>query len=128
MTKPDVQGAIELLDSAMKTTGQTSEILTLPGMVEALDTVGCDITARPKGAPVFEDVKPHILTVRREPKRLTVEFAGSAAAQVAAFVAAEQQCCSDLSFSVIPGDPTVMHIDATPDLVDVVEGWMTPTS
>ena len=125
MKKPDVQEAIELLDTAMKT-GEQTGMQEIPGVVGALQVVGCDIGARPKGAPVFEDIKPHILGVRREQEGLTGEFEGSAAEQVAAFVTAEQRCCSDLAFSVVLGDPTLMRIRATPELVDMVEGWMTP--
>ena len=127
MTKPDVQEAIEVLDSAMRTTGQTHEMLE-PAVVAALQVVGCDIGARPAGAPVFEDVRSQILVVRREPERLTVEFSASAAKDVRAFVEAEQQCCSDLVFNVIPGDPALMQIDATRELIDMVEGWMTAAS
>ncbi len=128
MTEAKVREAIALLDTAMKTTGQTREMMSSPRIVEALQVVGCDVGARPKDAPMFDDVKSHIIAVRREPTRLTVEFAAVAAEQVAAFVAAEQVCCSDLAFSLIPGDPTIMQINATPELVDAVEGWMTPTS
>ena len=126
MTKPDVQEAIEVLDSAMRTSGQTHEMLEMPGVVAALEVVGCDIGARPSGAPVFEDIKPHIISLQREPKRLSIEFAAGAGEQVAAFVAAEQMCCSDLAFNVITGERIVMLITATSDLVDMVEGWMTP--
>ena len=126
MTKPDVQEAIEVLDSAMRSTGQINQMLEMPGVVAALEVVGCDIGARPAGAPMFEDIKPQIVSLRREPERLTIEFAASAAEQVAAFVAAEQMCCSDLMFNVITGERVVMQITATRELVDMVEGWMTP--
>jgi len=126
VVKRDVREAIEVLDAAMKASGQTREMLKAPAVVEALQVVGCDIGARPKDAPVFEDVRPHILAVRREPRRLTVEFDGSASELVEAFVAAEWRCCSDLVFSVSPGHPTVMRIEAAPELVDMVEGWMAP--
>ncbi|HLB23025.1 MAG TPA: hypothetical protein VJP07_02940 [Dehalococcoidia bacterium] len=126
MEKRDVREAIEVLDAVMTASGQTRQMLEMPAVVGALRVVGCDIGARPKDAPVFEDVRPHILAVRREPRRLTVEFDGKASELVEAFVAAERRCCSDLVFSVSPGDPTVMQVEAAPELVDMVEGWMAP--
>lgn len=126
MTKPDVQEATELLDRAMKSTGQTHEMLQVPGVVAALEVVGCEISARPSDAPAFEDIRPYIVSIGREPERLSIEFAASAAELVAAFVAAEQLCCSDLAFHVITGEHAVMQITATSELIDMVEGWMTP--
>lgn len=128
MKKQDVPGgAIEVLETAaIKAGGWTHAMLDMPGVGEALQVVGCDIAARPRDAPMFDDVKPHIIAVRRAPQRLTVGFHASAAEQVEAYVAAERSCCgSQLAFNLIPGDPVVMQIDATQESVDVIEGWMT---
>ena len=126
MTNPDVHEAIELINGAVRAGGQTPEVLTRPGVVEALEVIGCDIHARPMDQPVWEDIKPYVVAIRREPGRLTVTFDPNAAPAVAAFVAAEQQCCSEVAFSVDSGAAATMHVIATVALLDMVEGWMAP--
>lgn len=127
MTTPKVREAIEVLDAAFKRSARMEGMLATPGVAEALAVVGCDIEARGKGAPDFEDLKPFIVSVAREPQRLSVQLEAGAKALAEEYVAAEQRCCgSQMAFAVVAGDPVVIQISATEDFIDAVEGWMTP--
>lgn len=116
--------AIELLNVAIRQ--GVGDAMQRPDVAAALQIVGCDIGVRPAGAPVLDDIRPHLVSVRREPERLTVEFDARAAELVQRFVAAEQRCCSELRFSVIAGERTIMQVEAPASLIDAVAGWMTP--
>ena len=131
MKNRNVGEAIELLDAAIKGdrsagASPAKDSLRDPIIVDALYAAGCDIAARPKDAPTLDDIQPHIKTIRRTPQRLIVEFDPAAAATFAAYVAAEQKCCSDIRFTIASDNPAVMHIDAPSQLLDVVVGWITP--
>ena len=134
MKSPHIVEAVELLDSAFKNRAHSPDLTQQPDVVEALYGVGCDIAARPKGAPTLDDIQPHITNIRRDledgahgvTERLTVEFDPVSADTIAAYVAAEQKCCSDIRFTLAPDNPSIMHIDAPSQLLDVVAGWITP--
>ena len=134
MKNPHIGEAIELLKSDRGAGALARNGALNQDIVDALYAVGCDIAARPKDAPTLDDIQPHITNIRRDledgspgvTERLTVEFDPAAAGTIAAYVAAEQKCCSDIRFAIASDNPSVMHIDAPSSLLDVVAGWITP--
>jgi hypothetical protein len=91
-----------------------------PAIGELIDVVACDIGARPKDAPMFDVLAPHVLGLERSPTALRITFAPGAADHVAAFAAAERICCSALSFEV-ERDPVVLTITASPAQLDAMQ-------
>ncbi|MEX1255309.1 MAG: hypothetical protein WEE64_13305 [Dehalococcoidia bacterium] len=89
----------------------------------ALDILACEIELRPRGAPGIEDIARAIVTVERAgPCTLAVEFDAAAAADVEAFAAAEQRCCSTLSWTVEHREGvTRLTIGAEPPQIDLLE-------
>jgi hypothetical protein len=89
---------------------------------QALDVLVCDWQARPRGAPGIAEIAPSVQGVRRDGAALVVSFDANAARDVEAFVAAEQQCCSTLTWALEPRDGSlVLTIGAAPQQLDVLE-------
>jgi len=63
-----------------------------------LNAMACDIGARPKQAPHFDDVANALRAVRREPGALIADFDLSAAAVLEEIIAAERLCCASMSW------------------------------
>jgi hypothetical protein len=63
-----------------------------------LEVLACEIGARPKGAPSFDDVAGAVRAVRRETGALIVEFDPAAAERVEALVEAERLCCAEIGW------------------------------
>jgi hypothetical protein len=89
----------------------------------ALDILACEIELRPRGAPGIEQLASAVIAVERPgPRALTVEFDPAASAQVEAFAAAEQSCCSTLSWAVERTDGvTRLTIGAAPAQIELLE-------
>jgi hypothetical protein len=87
---------------------------------DLIDLVACDIGARPKDAPLFDVLAPHILAVERSSIALRITFAPEAVDDVEAFAAAERICCSTLGFDV-ERDPVVLTVTATPAQLDAMQ-------
>ncbi len=87
---------------------------------DRLEVLACDIAARPAGAPTFEDVAPSVVAVARDGASITVEFALEAADAVAALVAAEQKCCSDLTWELRRDSSVRLRVGGTPPQLDVL--------
>lgn len=128
MMKPDEAQALKTIGAAMENGGQSGDAMRSPEVLLALEAIGCDIAARPKGAPTFDDIAPSVRDVKRDVTTLILSFDASVARDVEAFVAAEQKCCSTLAFKVRPGDPTVLRIEGTEPEINLMEKWMTPAS
>jgi hypothetical protein len=86
---------------------------------ELIELVACDIGARPKDAPMYDVLAPHVLGVERSEGTLRITFAAEAAEDVEAFAAAERICCSTLGFEVAR-DPVALTITATPAQLDAM--------
>jgi hypothetical protein len=93
-------------------------------IIEVLDVLACEIDARPRGAPTFEDVAPSITSVRRDTSAVVVEFEAAARDAVAELVAAERQCCSTIGWQLEDGPPLRLHITAQPGQLDVFEAML----
>jgi hypothetical protein len=98
------------------------------GIIETLELLACDISARPKDAPALDALSPHILHIQRAPGALTIDVEASALDVVEAFAAAERLCCSTLGFDVTHGDPVRLRITATPELLDAFANLIQATS
>jgi hypothetical protein len=68
-----------------------------------------------------------VLNVTRDGERaLAVSFDPAAARDIEAFVAAEQQCCSTLTWTLSPARGTLrLTIEAQPQQLDVLEELFT---
>jgi hypothetical protein len=97
---------------------------------ELLETLACDIMARPKGAPHLGELDGALRGVRREPGALLVDFDASIAETLEAVVAAERQCCADIGWHVehraqpvgaSAGSATIrLRIEASPEQLDAL--------
>ncbi len=87
---------------------------------DRLEVLACDIAARPPDAPTFEGVAPSVLAVTRDGASITVEFASEASDAVAALVAAEQKCCSDLMWELRRDSSVRLRVGGTPPQLDVL--------
>jgi hypothetical protein len=89
---------------------------------EALEVLGCNIEARPAGAPGAGDIAAALLGAERTAAdELVLSFEPSAARMVEAFVAAEQRCCAGLGWSVETSDVTRVRVVAARPQLDVLE-------
>lgn len=90
---------------------------------DALEILGCQPTERPLGAPGAAELAHALRGIEREAAGvLVLAFDPAATREVEAFVAAEQRCCADLSWSVeAQADATRIRIAAGADQLDVLE-------
>ena len=65
---------------------------------EVLEVLACDISARLAGAPGFGDVTGSLLSIRREPGALLVDFDATAAPLLERIVEAERRCCAEIGW------------------------------
>src|SRR5947209_1185305 len=86
-----------------------------------LETLACDLTVRPAGAPGIEVIARSVRGVRREAETVIIEFAPEAADAVAAFVDAERRCCADLTWNLAHDPAPRLIIGATPNQLDGLE-------
>jgi hypothetical protein len=94
---------------------------------EILDTLVCEPTSRPRGAPTIGEIVPAIRSAQRDDRSLTVTFDRSAADLVSAVVAAERLCCPTLVWDLETRAAPVLRIEATPGQLDVLEAIFAPT-
>jgi hypothetical protein len=99
-----------------------------PDAADLIDVLVCDIGARPKNAPSFEDVAPYIRTVQRTDREIVIRFDNVAALSVEALVDAEQRCCADLIWTLEREPDLILTIGATPAQLDVLQQMLTTTS
>jgi hypothetical protein len=99
-----------------------------PDAADLIDVLACDVGARPKNAPSFEDVAPYIRSVRRNDREIVVRFDNVAAPTVEALVDAEQRCCADLMWKLEREPDLTLTIGATPAQLDVLQQMLAPTS
>ena len=93
---------------------------------ELLNVLSCDIGARPAGAPSFDDIRPHLLTVRRDGATLTLTFHHSGAGLVQAFVVAETLCCGGIGWQFHASPTPTLTVEAPPDQLEALESmWQT---
>lgn len=86
-----------------------------------LPVLACDIGARPRGAPSIFDVAAAVRGVQRDEASVTVAFDPAYVDTVAAFVAAERQCCPTLDWRLEHGRTLMLRVGAAPDQLDVLE-------
>jgi hypothetical protein len=97
-------------------------------VLKVLDVLGCEIGARPKGAPTFDDVAGAVRAVRREPGALVVDYDPSAAERLEAVVEAERLCCAGVGWHLervapaegAPGGVVRLRIEASPARLDAL--------
>jgi hypothetical protein len=93
---------------------------------DVLETLACDITARPAGAPGFADIAGAVRSVRRDGNALIVDYDPAVAETLAAVVEAERQCCEGIGWhllgpaSATAGAPHQLHIEARPEQLDIL--------
>jgi hypothetical protein len=92
-----------------------------PDVADLIEVLACDIGARPKNAPSFEDLAPYIRSVLRDDRAVTVAFDNVALPKVEALVDAERQCCPDLTWDLEPEPHLRLRIGAAPAQLDVLE-------
>ncbi len=95
-----------------------------PSDIELLDVLVCEIGVRPKAAPTFETLEPHIEQVQRFEDRLVVSFAAAAADDVAALVEAERLCCPGIGWELVREPSVLLTITATPAQLDVLASFV----
>ena len=99
-----------------------------------LETLSCEIGARPAAAPHFGDIAPALRGVSRTEGALLADFDVQVADTLAAIVDAERQCCPDLGWflekpaSTGATDYVRLRIEGTPDQLDALAAMFTPSS
>lgn len=86
-----------------------------------IELLACDISARPSGAPGVDQLTAHTVAIRRTPAEVIVTFDAGAGDMVANFAAAEQLCCSSLSWLVEREPAVTLTVRATPAQLDAIE-------
>jgi hypothetical protein len=94
---------------------------------EILDTLVCELTSRPKGAPTIGDILPAVRSASRDEHHLTVMFDRTATDLVSAVVDAERLCCPTLVWDLDTAEEPALKIGATPGQLDILEAIFTPT-
>ena len=90
-----------------------------------LETLACDIDARPNGAPAFDDVRAYVRGVHRDSLELVVDLDPGGLDLVSAFVAAEQRCCSEITWALERDAGLRLRIGATESQRDLLAGMLT---
>ena len=93
---------------------------------DLLGVLACDLLARPAGAPGPDDLRPWVTSVARERDRLIVEFDQRHREPVAAFVAAESQCCATLRWTLSETPAAIVTVEATGQQLDGLMGLFAP--
>ena len=88
---------------------------------EALEALSCELDRRPKGSLTFGEVAGRVRSVQREDDLLVVQFDPAAAELVAAYAAAERQCCRTIDWRVENAPTVRLVIGGTPTQVSVLE-------
>ncbi len=91
---------------------------------EALAVLSCEIDQRPKDAPSFFDLEHAVRDVRRVDGAIVVDFDPAEAERVAALVAAERLCCTDIGWDLEHTPALRLRISAAPAQLDVFEGFL----
>ena len=101
--------------------------MTSDDLRQSLAVLACDLAERPRGAPSILDVASAIQQVtRNEEGALIVSFAATVTRELEAFVAAEQQCCAELSWNLEQaGAQTRLKVVATAEQLDQLEKLFT---
>jgi hypothetical protein len=88
-----------------------------------LDTLACEIELRPSGAPGIESIASAVTNTRRHGEgSLTVSFDPRVSQDLEAFVAAEQQCCASIGWSLdVHPDAARLTITASPEQADLLQ-------
>jgi hypothetical protein len=73
----------------------------------ALETLACDLSARPGSAPHFSAVEHAVRSVQRVQHTLVVDYDPAVAATLEAIVAAERLCCPELGWQLEAAGPDV---------------------
>lgn len=101
---------------------------------ELLETLSCEIGARPAAAPHFGDVAPALCGVTRAAGALLVDFDAAVLDTLAQVVDAERLCCPDLGWHLerpaasAPGaGPVVrLRIEGTAEQLEALEAAFAP--
>jgi hypothetical protein len=99
-----------------------------------LETLSCEIGARPAAAPHFGDVAPALRGLTRGEGALLVDFDAAVSDTVAQIVEAERLCCPDLGWrlerptaSTPDGQPLVrLRIEGTQDQLAALAAMFAP--
>ena len=96
--------------------------MTSDDLRQSLAVLACDLEERPRGAPGILDVASAIQQVIRDEGVLIVSFAATVTRELEAFVAAEQQCCAEISWNLHQaGAQTRLKVVATAEQLDQLE-------
>ncbi|MEX0749537.1 MAG: hypothetical protein WD359_01910 [Dehalococcoidia bacterium] len=96
-----------------------------PDERDLIDVLACEIGVRPRGAPTFEDLAPHVRGVRRTTSAIVVAFDDDAFTLAEGLVAAERLCCPDIRWELPPGPQVELRIIAAPRQLDVLYDMLT---
>ena len=101
--------------------------MTTDDLRQSLAVLACDLEERPRGAPGILDVAGAIQQVTRdEGGALVVSFAATVTRELEAFVAAEQQCCAEISWNLEQaGSQTRLKVVAAAEQLDQLEKLFT---
>jgi thioredoxin-like negative regulator of GroEL len=98
-----------------------------PYDAETLETLACDLNARPAAAPHFGAVADAVRAVRRAAGALVVDYAPEAGEILEAIVAAERACCAELGWHLERADPGAgaapvvrLRVEAAPAQLDAL--------
>lgn len=97
-----------------------------PDPKDVLEVLACEIDVRPKDAPTFEDLAPHLRSVQRIEGAIVVHFDDAAADNVEALASAERLCCSGLTWDVQRDQGLRLRIGASPTQLDTLQEMLTP--
>ena len=86
---------------------------------EILDVLACRIDHRPANAPSIFDVVDAVQSVRREADSLIIEFDPTARDRFAAFVAAEERCCTEIGWLLEPAPAGRLRVSGTSAQLDI---------
>jgi hypothetical protein len=96
-------------------------------MIEILDVLACDISARPRTAPTFEEVSVYLRTVTREAGAIVIAFDPAGAADVRSLVAAESLCCATMRWDLEENDEAlILRVGGSPAQLDALARMLPP--
>jgi hypothetical protein len=88
---------------------------------DTLQVIGCEIEARPAGAPDTADLAPFVRGVERSASTVTVRFAEGARQILPAFVEAERRCCAGISWRIDESAGLTLVIEAEAGALSAIE-------